>query len=96
MIKNKSTNFTKAWQVYVIERRYFSVVQGNFKIKIIKINNRESTDKDSKVFYFVLNDQNLDTLCVPKGYVNSIQTLEEESKLMVMSDYQLGEIQDKY
>ena len=35
-------------------------------------------------------------LHVPQGYVTSIQSLEENSKLMAMADYLMGEIQDEY
>jgi hypothetical protein len=33
---------------------------------------------------------------VPSGNITSIQALEANSKLMVMSDYLMGEIQDEY
>jgi len=38
----------------------------------------------------------MDVLHVPPGYVSSIQSQEKSSKLLVMSDYLLGEIQDEY
>jgi hypothetical protein len=38
----------------------------------------------------------MDILHVPQGYVSSIQALEESSKLLLMSDYLLGEISDEY
>tara|TARA_R110002049_G_scaffold125367_1_gene280969 strand:- start:8818 stop:9234 length:417 start_codon:yes stop_codon:yes gene_type:complete len=95
-IQNKNTNFIRAWQGHAIERRWFSVVRGSFEIKLIQIVNWVNPDKESKVFSKVLNDKSFDILCVPKGYVNSIQALEEDSKLLAMSDYLLGEIEDEY
>ena len=95
-IQNISTSFVRAWQGHAIERRWFSVVKGSFEIKLIQIDNWRTPTKNLDVFSSILNDQNLDVLCVPGGYVNSIQALEENSKLLVMSDYQLGDIEDEY
>jgi len=95
-IQNSSTSFVRAWQGHVIERRWFSVVKGSFEIKLIKIDNWENPTKNLDIFSSILNDQNLDVLFVPAGYVNSIQALEENSKLLLMSDYRLGDIQDEY
>tara|TARA_B110000902_G_scaffold63988_2_gene75823 strand:+ start:239 stop:655 length:417 start_codon:yes stop_codon:yes gene_type:complete len=95
-IQNKNTNFVRAWQGHAIEKRWFSAIKGSFLIKLIKIDNWENPKKNLEVYSTILNDKNFDTLCVPKGYVNSIQALEEESKLMAMSDYLLGEVKDEY
>lgn len=95
-IQNSSTSFVRAWQGHAIERRWFSVVKGSFEIKLIKIDNWENPTKNLDIFSSILNDQNLDVLFVPAGYVNSIQALEENSKLLLMSDYRLGDIQDEY
>jgi len=94
-IQNKNTNFVRAWQGHAIEKRWFSAIKGSFLIKLIKIDNWENPKKNLEVYSTILNDKNFDTLCVPKGYVNSIQALEEESKLMAMSDYLLGEVKDE-
>ena len=48
------------------------------------------------IFIRILNDQNLDVLYVPGGYANSIQSLEENSKLLLMSDYRWGDIEEEY
>tara|TARA_B110000908_G_scaffold151180_1_gene185732 strand:+ start:39 stop:455 length:417 start_codon:yes stop_codon:yes gene_type:complete len=95
-IENENINFVRAWQGHAIERRWFSAIKGSFLIKLIKIDNWENPKKNLEVYSTILNDKNFDTLCVPKGYVNSIQALEEESKLMAMSDYLLGEVKDEY
>ena len=95
-IQNSSTSFVRAWQGHVIERRWFSVVKGSFEIKLIKIDNWENPTKNLDIFSSILNDQNLDVLFVPAGYVNSIQALEENSKLIAMSDYLLEEVKDEY
>lgn len=95
-IENESTNFIRAWQGHAIERRWFSAIQGSFKIQLIQINHWENPNKNAEVFSYILKEENLDILCVPKGYVNSIQALEEKSKLLAMGDYLLGEVKDEY
>lgn len=95
-IQNNDVNFVRAWQGHKIESRWFSAIQGSFEIKLIKIDGANKVDKKTKVSIFVLNSNTLDVLCVPKGYVSSIQAKEKESKLLVMSDYLLGEVDDDY
>jgi len=95
-IENESTKFIRSWQGHAIERRWFSAIKGCFEIKLIKIDNWENPNKSAEIFTSILEDKNLDTLCVPKGYVSSIQALEENSKLFVMSDHLLGEVKDEY
>ena len=95
-IQNINTSIVRAWQGHAIERRWFSVVKGSFEIKLIKIDNWENPTKSLEVFSRIINDENFDVLCVPGGYVSSIQALEENSKLLLMSDYRLGDIEDEY
>ena len=43
-----------------------------------------------------LHSEKLDILHIPTGYISSIQALEEKSKLVVMADYHLGELNDEF
>ena len=85
-IQNGSTNFLRAWQGHAIGRRWFSILKRSFETKLIQIDNWENSDKKPFVFSIVLSVKNFDILCVAKGYVNSTQSLEEDSKLLAMSD----------
>jgi dTDP-4-dehydrorhamnose 3,5-epimerase-like enzyme len=96
LIENNETIFVRGWQGHRIEQRWFSVLQGSFKIELIAIDNWEYPAKDLKSLSFIVNAETLDVLHVPQGYVSSIQALEEGSKLLVMADYLLGAIQDEY
>lgn len=95
-IENKNTNFVRAWQGHQKEQRWFSVVEGSFVIKIIKIDNWKIPQKNLEIKEFSLNSENFDILHLPGGYITSIQAKSENSKLMVMSDFLLGEIDDEY
>ena len=95
-IENKDTNFVRGWQGHKIEQRWFSAVQGSFKITIIAIDDWGNPTKSLVQEAFILQGSTFTVLHVPKGSITSIQALEEKSRLMVMSDYSLGEIKDEY
>ena len=96
LIENNETAFVRGWQGHRIEQRWFSVLQGSFKIELIAIDNWENPFKGLKSLSFIVNAETLDVLHVPQGYVSSIQALKEGAKLLVMADYLLGTIQDEY
>jgi dTDP-4-dehydrorhamnose 3,5-epimerase-like enzyme len=96
VIENQNTDFIRAWQGHKIEQRWFLAVQGSFKIRLIEIDDWEHPSKDLRVVEYILKSEKLDILNIPKGNVNSIQSLEEGSKLLVMADYLLGEVSDEY
>lgn len=95
-IENIDNQYIRAWQGHKVEERWFSAVKGSFEIKLIEINDWNSPDKDSEVITYDLNDENFKILHIPAGYISSIQSKEEVSKLMVMANYALGEIDDEY
>jgi dTDP-4-dehydrorhamnose 3,5-epimerase-like enzyme len=96
LIENNEITFVRGWQGHRMEQRWFSVLQGSFKIELIAIDNWENPSKGLKALSFIVNAETLAVLHVPQGYVSSIQALEEGSKLLVMADYLLGAIQDEY
>ncbi|MDX1828786.1 MAG: WxcM-like domain-containing protein [Lutibacter sp.] len=96
VIENANTDVIRAWQGHKIEQRWFSVVSGSFKIKLIAIDNWEKPSKNLAQHTFILNANQLDVLHIPAGYVSSIQAMEIGSKLNVMANYLLGEIKDEY
>ncbi len=96
IIENASLQFIRGWQGHRLEQRWFSAASGKFKIQLIKIDNWEKPSVDLEVFSYLIDSDKLDVLHIPKGYVSSIQSLEFNSKLLVMADYLLGEVQDEY
>ncbi|NCO64830.1 MAG: sugar epimerase [Flavobacteriia bacterium] len=96
VIENATTEIIRGWQGHKIEQRWFSAINGSFKIGLIKIDNWENPAKNLEMLTFTINADTLEVLHVPQGYVSNIQSLEEGSKLLVMADYLLGEIKDEY
>lgn len=95
-IENNNLDFIRGWQGHKVEKRWFSAVQGSFKIKIIAIDDWENPSKTLEKHEFILQANSFDVLYVPQGYVTSIQALEENARLMAMSDYNLGSVKDEY
>lgn len=96
VIENHSIDFVRAWQGHKVEQRWFSATQGRFKIQLIAIDNWEKPNVSLLRLEYILKSETLDVLKVPAGYVSSVQALEEKSKLVVMSDYHLGELNDEF
>ncbi|WP_091257691.1 WxcM-like domain-containing protein [Flavobacterium omnivorum] len=96
MIENENTDFVRAWQGHKVEQRWFSVMKGSFRIQLIAIDHWDNPTKDLELLTFVINSEKLDVLHIPQGYVSSIQSLEPDSKLLVLADYSLGEVKDEF
>lgn len=95
-IENRDTDFIRGWQGHTIEQRWFSAILGTFKISLIKVDDWDEPNKWSDILKFEINHTNLDVLHVPNGYISAIQSLEQNSKLLVFSDYALGETKDEF
>lgn len=95
-IENQSIVNIRAWQGHKIEQRWFSVINGSFLIKVIEPDHWENPSGTNAKFEFVLEKKTLDFLHIPSGFLTGIKALEENSQLLVMADYALGEIKDEY
>ena len=95
-ISNEGVDFVRGWQGHKIEQRWFAPVVGGFIICTRLVDNWENPSKSLLGLSFVLHAGNFDVLHVPKGYITTIQALEENSRLMAMSDYLLEEVSDEF
>lgn len=95
-IENHSTTFIRGWQGHKIEQRWFASMKGKFKISVIKVDNFENPSQDLTIQQYILDDESLTYLHIPAGHLTAIQALQEESKLLVLADFFLGEVQDEY
>ena len=86
----------RAWQGHNIESRWFYCVQGGFKVKLVYIDNWENPSNDCELFEYELQANTPQVLYIPKGFVNGFKATEANSKLMIMSDYGLNEINDDH
>ena len=95
-IENTNVDFIRGWQGHKIESRWFACMKGVFEISVIQLNNFENPDSKQEIHKFVLTDEKLSYLHVPVFCVTAIQAKEIGSKLLVMSDYVIGEVKDEY
>jgi hypothetical protein len=96
IIENSMTKPIKAWQGHKIEQRWFIPIVGILVIKLIEIDNWISPNKFLPKLKFTLSSNSMNVLHIPQGYVTSIESLEPDSKLLVMSDHRFKEIEDDY
>ncbi|MEG0187636.1 WxcM-like domain-containing protein [Algoriella sp.] len=96
ILENQDISIIRAWQAHKIEKRWFVAVDGQFEIKLVKIDNFENPSENLKVEKFVLSAETMDCLYIQPGYGTSIQALSDNAKLAVFSNYLLGEINDDY
>jgi len=95
-IENTSLDFIRGWQGHKIEQRWFSAMKGSFKVSLICIDNFDKPSKNLEIKIFKLTTDGLNILHIPSGYITAIQALEEGSKMLVMADYNVGEVKDEY
>ncbi|QXP60671.1 WxcM-like domain-containing protein [Olleya sp. HaHaR_3_96] len=93
-IIHPKTETIRAWQGHKIESRWFYCVKGSFSIKLVKIDDWDNPSDNCKIFEFDLEENTPQVLFIPNGYANGFSALEKNSKLMIMSDYTLNEVQD--
>jgi dTDP-4-dehydrorhamnose 3,5-epimerase-like enzyme len=86
----------RGWQGHKIEQRWFAAISGTFNIKLILVDNWNKPSVNLPKKKFELSSDSLDVLHVPAGYLTSIEAVEDNSIILVMSDYCLNEIKDEY
>lgn len=77
----------RRWQGHKIEQRWFTAILGRFNIQLI------SVDNWIKPSIYL---PKIDFFHIPSNYSTSIETLDDNSILLLMSDYGLNEINDDY
>lgn len=95
-IENHSTEFIRGWQGHEIEQRWFACMKGSFEISVIEVDDFTKPSKDLTMQQYFLNEDILTYLHIPAGCITAIQSRTENSKLLVLADYGLGEINDEY
>jgi hypothetical protein len=94
-IENYGLDSERGWQGHKIEQRWIIATNGSFIIRVINIDFFEKSSLDIQPFEFTLESNRMDVLHIPSGYLTSIKALELNSKLLLMSDYMLNEINDE-
>ena len=94
-IQNRDTHFERGWQGHKVEQRWFTAVSGTFIIHVVAIDNWEIPNVAARVSSFEITAESFEVLHIPNGHITCIRALTEQAKLLVMSDYLLGETNDE-
>ena len=87
---NKSVGLFRAWQGHKIESRWFFCVKGKFEVELVQIDDWENPSSELVPVTYSLSSDEPQVLFIPPGYVNGFRALEENSKLMILSDFEMG------
>ena len=86
-ITHPDTSIIRAWQGHQKESKWFHCYQGSFLIKLMKIDDWVSPSKNLIPQVFELKNTTSQVLHVPPGYASGFKALEENSSIMVFSDF---------
>lgn len=89
--EHKDITTIKAWQAHKLECKWFYVLQGSFKIVLVKISDWDNPEINKSIEEFIIEASENKILCVPKGFATGFQALINDSKLMIFSDFKLDE-----
>ncbi|MDY3389964.1 WxcM-like domain-containing protein [Riemerella anatipestifer] len=94
-LENVDTNFIRGWQGHRIEQRWMMPVSGAFEVRCIAVDDWENPSPNLVIQTFQIASEKLEVLHVPSGYITAIQSRVPNAKMVLMSDYYMGEIQDE-
>ncbi|WP_209329495.1 WxcM-like domain-containing protein [Lunatimonas salinarum] len=96
-ILHPNTETVRAWQGHKLERKWFFVASGSFKLVLVKIGDWNTPLADGQPYEYLLDEEKPKILAVPGGYVNGFQATSPNSRLMVFSDASVEEsVRDDY
>ena len=84
IVKNPKIGTVRAWHGHKIESKLVKVINGNFCIFTIKIDNWDNPSKDLIPSKYEM-DENSGILYIPPGYANGAINTEANSQVMYFS-----------
>ena len=91
VIEHPNVETVRAWQGHKTEQKWFYVIDGGFKIALVKPDNWENPSRDLKPEEFVLKADDNRILHIPGGWANGFKALEANSRLMIFSDFSIAD-----
>jgi dTDP-4-dehydrorhamnose 3,5-epimerase-like enzyme len=93
IIENKNIFISRGWKGHMIESRWFFCSKGSIEIQIAAINSFST--KNNELTTFILSDDDLNILYVPKGHATMVRQIKDKSRLVALSDFKLGVSNDE-
>lgn len=94
-VENSELDFIRGWQGHKVEQRWMTAIKGSFEIDVLDINFFEEKKSEIVPTKYTLISKKMDILHIPPGYLTSIKCLTLDSKLLLMSDFMLGDVNDE-
>ncbi len=96
-IIQQNADTVRAWQGHKIEQKWFHVLSGSFKVILVQPDNWETPSMNLSREEILLTSKCSQILHITGGYATGFKALEDNSKLMVFSNFTLEEsIADSY
>jgi dTDP-4-dehydrorhamnose 3,5-epimerase-like enzyme len=87
-IEPADTQIIRAWQGHHKERKWFFPTAGSFEVQTIPLGEHTLPQLNPRSNW-VLTASQPAVLAIPGGYLNGFKVLEEKSRLLVFSDFDL-------
>lgn len=94
IIRHPDKKVIRAWQGHQQEHKYFKCIKGRFVVAWKKIDDFSNPNDQNKSEFVILQKSKNQVLSIPPGYANGLKALEDDSEIMVFSDYYLNESLD--
>jgi len=91
IIEHPETKIIRAWQGHKIEQKWFHILNGTFKMIIVKVDNWDHPSDTLNFKEYNLTAKENIVIHVPGGYATGFQANEAGSRLMVFSDKSLDD-----
>ena len=91
IIEHPDTSIVRAWQGHKIEKKWFHVISGSFKVGLVQPDNWEKPSPELKVEEFILRAGDNSILFIPGNYANGFKAMEPGSGITVFSSFSVEE-----
>lgn len=89
IIKNSDLDLVRGWKAHKIEKRWFYLLSGSFKISLVKIDNWMEPSRNLEIKQVILNSDENRMIYVPAGFGTALKAIEPESEILVFADHYL-------
>ena len=86
-----STEIIRAWQGHRLEKKWFYCLTGSFVINLIEVDDFESPSHDLIPVKYVISEKETQILEITGGIANGFRAVEDNSRLIIFSNYTLNE-----
>lgn len=91
VIEHTNSKVIRAWQGHKIEQKWFYVIEGSFKLLVVKPDDWADPSAELESTEFIMQAGQNAILHLPGGYANGFQAIQSPAKMIVFSDLTIEE-----